>query len=132
MTSQSSAEDSTPHRMTCVRRLYVLQDEVGRTWLAAEDVPGTGGTGDPGESPVEGGAMSHRVAGDDSGPGPEGGQGGGAMSHLVPGDEADVDSGDLDQVTVLVPAKPGLLPHRMRAYRVSPALLPTGAEPPPA
>lgn len=96
MTTQTEPEN-TPRQMACVRRLYVMEDEAGRTWLAAEDATGV----------------------------PEGG----AMSHLVPGDTTEVQGDHPDQVTVLVPPKPGGMPHRMQAYRVSPALLPTGAEP---
>ena len=97
MTMQTEPEDS-PRRMTCVRRLYVMEDEAGRTWLAAEEA-----TGNPAE--------------------------GGAMSHLVPGDTTEVEGDQLDQVTVLVPPHPGGMPHRIQAYRVSPSLLPTGADP---
>lgn len=118
-------QDAQPRQMTCVRRLYVLEDDAGRTWLAVEE-PGRHGDD---ESPAEGGAMSHRQGGDGSGSDdPAGDREGGAMSHLVPGDPADVEEGDEDQVTVVVPPKPGMLPVRLQAYRVSPALLPTGSD----
>lgn len=120
MTTPIEPQDAAPRRMRCVRRLYVMEDEAGRTWLAVEDAPGDG--------PAEGGAMSHRVlpgAGADE----AGDHAGGAMSHLVPGDTAEVEGDGPDQVTVLVPPRPGGLPHRMQAYRVSPALLPTGGDP---
>lgn len=119
MTMQTESADTPPRQMTCVRRLYVLKDEEGRTWLAAEEATS--------DFPGEGGAMSHRTASapdDDADT-----QGGGAMSHLLPGEAAEVEGDDPDQVTVVVPAKPGLAVHRIQAYRVSPALLPTGAEP---
>lgn len=122
MTTQPEAEESAPRQMKCLRRLYVMEDEAGRTWLAVEEAPT--------ESPIEGGAMSHRsVGGADPTSEDDGVQGGGAMSHLIPGDLVDVEGDGADQVTLPVPEKPGLLPHRMQAYRVSPALLPTGVDP---
>lgn len=99
MTTQTTPEDTSPRQMTCVRCLYVMEDEAGRTWLAAEETLGSGAPG------------------------------GGAMSHLIPGDTTEVEGDDADQVTVLAPPKPGGLPHRMQAYRVSSGLLPSGIEP---
>lgn len=121
MTTQTTPQDPAPRQMTCVRRLYVMEDDAGRTWLAAEEVPGDG--------PAEGGAMSHRVPLPAPGEAPDGSTGG-AMSHLVPGETAEVEGDHPDQVTVVVPPKPGGMPHRMPAYRVSPALLPPAAESP--
>lgn len=132
MTTPRDEQDTQPRQMTCVRRLYVLEDEDGRTWLAVEEPR------QEDENPAEGGAMSHRTTKpDDDGPesadgsaeGSSGGGAGGAMSHLVPGDAADVEEDGEDQVTIVVPPKPGMVPVRLQAYRVSPALLPTGAEP---
>lgn len=108
---------TTPSRMTCVRRLFVMEDESGRTWLAVEAPLGDG---------PEGGAMSHRFA---SVGGPTGDPEGGAMSHLLPGHTAEVEGDDEDQLTVVEPAEDGGVPYRMRAYRVSRALLPPAAEP---
>ena len=117
MTTQTEPESPSPRQMTCVRRFYVMQDEHGGTWLAAEEDPG----------PQEGGAMSHRGAGDGDGDAVD--QPGGAMSHLLPGETAEVEGDDADQVTLLVPPRAGGMPHRLQAYRVSPALLPTGSDP---
>ena len=99
MTTPSEQGDASPRQMTCVRTLYVMEDQAGRTWLAAEEAPRDGTAA------------------------------GGAMSHLSPGGTTEVEGDGPDQVTVLVPPEPGGLPHRMQAYRVSPALLPTGADP---
>lgn len=112
MTTENEPGQPAPRQMTCVRRLYVLRDEEEGTWLAAEEATA------PGHA-ARGGAMSHRP---DS-------PAGGAMSHLGPGDTTEVEGGDADQVTVLVPATDGGLPHRLQAYRVSPALLPSGRDP---
>ena len=97
MTTQAASGDDAPRQMTCVRRLYVMEDDTGRTWLAAEQTPG----GPPG----------------------------GGMSHLVPGETSETEGDDPDQVTVLVPAKPGGMPHRMPTYRISAGLLPPDEDP---
>lgn len=53
MTMQTEPEDTSTRRLTCVRMLYVMQDDDGSTWLAVE--PDSGNTG---------GAMSHLIPGD--------------------------------------------------------------------
>lgn len=120
MTTQTEPEEASPRRMTCARRLYVLTDEDGRTWLAAEAAPDDG--------PAEGGSMSHRVAGGTS-DGTAERPAGGSMSHLGPGATVEVEGDDPDQVTVVLPSGSGDEPQRLRAYRVSSALLPDGADP---
>lgn len=115
MTTETEPEPTSSRQMRCQRRLYVMTDESGATWLAAENP-------EPEPSPVEGGSMSHRSALSDRG---------GSMSHrtLVPGDAAEVEGDDPDQVTIVVTMESGDEPVRLQAYRVSGALLPSGEDP---
>lgn len=127
---QTEPEPTTPREMTCLRRLYVMEDDAGGTWLAVEEATGeTSATTE--DSPVEGGSMSHRTALSGRGgsmshrPDPDGG----SMSHLGPGDKAEVEGDSQDQVTIVVTLESGDEPLRLQAYRVSRALLPTGEDP---